>query len=354
MQAAVLKGLNQLEVDDVPVPEIKPDEIKVQIAYCGICGSDLHMVEGKMGFGSRPDWMIGKPPAVPRRMGFPRVMGHEASGVIAEVGPAVEGDFKVGDRVAMDFKAHCGHCYFCNNGQQWNCLNRRMTTGSMAEYAVYPEGAIFALPEGMPLDIGAFLEPVSIAVHALDISQMRSGDTVLVTGGGPIGLLIMQMAIHSGASKVLVSEPVASRRKLALELGADMAIDPLNEDILEAANKLTDWRGFDVSFEASGIPAVARQALYLAESAGTVVWAAVYPMDAEIGVPPSFMYSRELSIRSVRVSPYSFPRAMRMLPKLNLKPLITRYNLSDAAQAFADQKAGKGIKLMLHPETGPE
>lgn len=354
MKAAVLKALNVIGVDDVPEPEIKPDEIKVKIAYCGICGSDLHMVEGKMGFGSRPDGMIGKPPAVPMTLGFPRVMGHEASGVIAEIGNEVKGDFKVGQRVAMDFKAYCGSCFFCNNMKQGLCLHRKGTTGSMAEYAVYPEGAVYPLPKEMPLDVGAFLEPLSIAVHALDIAQLRSGDTVIITGAGPIGQLILQMAIKSGASKVLVSEPVAERRNKALELGADMVIDPLKEDLLETSNKFTDYRGFDVSFEASGLPQVARQLLYLAESSGTVVWVAVYPPEAEVGISPSFMYQRELSIRSVRVSPYSFPRALLMLPKLNLKPLITVYNLGDAAKAFADQKAGKGIKSMLHPESGPK
>jgi 2-desacetyl-2-hydroxyethyl bacteriochlorophyllide A dehydrogenase len=353
MKAAVLKAVNVLEVQDVPEPVAAPDQIKVKIAYCGICGSDLHMVEGKMGFGVRPEWMIGKAPA-PMRLGFPRIMGHEASGTIAEIGKDVKGDFKVGQPVAMDFKAYCGSCWYCNNMMQGSCLNRKPTSGSMAEYAIYPEGAVYPLPAGISLDVGALLEPVSIAVHTMDIAQIRSGDAVIVTGAGPIGLLIMQMAMKSGASRVLVSEPVAEKRKLARELGADVVVDPLKDDLLEASNRLTDNRGFAVCFEASGRPEVARQLLYLAETAGTVVWAAVYPQESEVGVSPSFMYSRELSIRSVRVSPYAFPRALLMLPKLNLKPLISIRSLDDTVQAFADQKAGKGVKTLLHPPSGPK
>ena len=353
MKAAVLRGVNDLGVQDMPEPQIAPDQIKVKIAYCGICGSDVHMVEGKMGFGNRPDWMIGK--AAPGfRSTFPRIMGHEASGTIAEIGKDVKGDFKVGQRVAMDFKAYCGSCWYCNNMMQGSCLNRKSTSGSMAEYAVYPEGAVYHLPQDIGLDVGALLEPLSIAVHTLDIAQMRSGDAVIITGAGPIGLLIMQMAMKSGASRILVSEPVAEKRKLAKELGADVVVDPLKDDLLEASNRLTDYRGFAVCFEASGRPEVARQLLYLAETAGTVVWAAVYPQEAEVGVSPSFMYSRELKIHSVRVSPYAFPRSLQMLPKLNLKPLISIRDLDDAPQAFADQKAGKGVKILLHPRTGPK
>jgi len=348
VKAAVLRGANDIVVQDMPEPQTAPDQIKVKIAYAGICGSDLHEVVGRSGFGVRPEWMIGRPPT-PRRSTFPRIMGHEASGTIAEIGRDVKGEFRVGDRVAMDFKAYCGSCWYCNNMMQGSCLNPRPSSRSMAEYAVYPEGAVYHLPESVGLDVGALLEPLTIAVHAMDIAQIRSGDAVIVTGAGPIGLLIMQMAMKSGASRVLVSEPVAERRELAKELGADVVIDPLKEDLLEASNKLTDYRGFAACFEASGRAELAKLLLYLAETGGTVVWAAGYPSDAEVTIAPSFMYTRELKIHSVRVSPYSFPRALQLLPKLELKPVISVRSLDDAPQAFADLLAGKGVKILLTP-----
>ena len=184
-------------------------------------------------------------------------------------------------------------------------------SGVMAEYAVFNENLVFPLPDDLPLDeVGAFLEPVSIAVHTLDIAQVKVGDSVIITGGGPIGLLILQLAIKSGASKVLVSEPIAEKRQMAKQFGADMVVDPLKEDLLEISNKFTDGRGFSVCFEVSGIPAIARQLILLAERGGTIVWAATYQWDLEVGVPLEYMYSKELSIHSVKSSPYSFPRAV--------------------------------------------
>lgn len=335
MKAAVLKEVGVLEVQDVPEPETAPDQIKVKIAYSGICGTDPEIVEGR--------FVPPKPPL------GPNILGHEASGTIAEIGKDIKGDFKVGQKVAMNFRSSCGACYYCTNKMEHFCERMSPASGAMAEYAVYNESAVFPLPDGLALDIGALLEPVSVAVHTMDIAQVKVGDAVIITGAGTIGLLLLQLAIRSGASKVLISEPVATKRKLAKELGADVVIDPTNENLEEAANKLTDGRGFNVCLEASGKVNVAKQLIYLTQPCGTIVWCAVYPADAEVGVPPFYMYQKELTIRSILVSPYSFPRAMHMLPKLNLKPLISIYPLTDVVKAFADLKAGRGIKIMLQP-----
>ena len=335
MKAAVLKEVGVLEVQDVPEPETAPDQIKVKIAYSGICGTDPEIIEGRF-----------VPPILPEG---PNIIGHEASGTIVEIGKDIQGTFKIGQKVAMNFRSACGACYYCNNRMEHFCERFTPNSGAMAEYAVYKENTVFPLPDGVPLDIGALLEPVSVAVHTMDIAQVKVGDGVIITGAGTIGLLLLQLAIRSGASKLLVSEPVAKKRKLAKELGADIVIDPINENLEEAANKLTDSRGFNVCLEASGKVNVAKQLIYLTQPCGTIVWCAVYPRDAEIGVPPFYMYQKELTIRSILVSPYSFHRAMYMLPKLNLKPLITVYPLKDVVKAFADFKAGKGIKIMLQP-----
>jgi len=333
VRAVVLKDIGVLEVQDVPEPETAPDQIKVKIAYSGICGTDPEIIEGRF-----------VPPKLPPG---PNILGHEASGTIVEVGKDIRGDFKAGQKVAMNFRSACGACYYCNNQMEHFCAMVTPNTGAMAEYAVYKENTVFPLPDDVPLDAGAMLEPVSVAVHTMDIAGIKVGDTVIITGAGALGLLLLQLAIRSGASKVLVSEPVAGKRKLAKELGADVVVDPVNENLEEVAKKLTDGRGFNVCLEASGKINVARQLIYLTESCGTIVWCAVYPSDAEVGVPPFYMYTKELTIRSILVSPYSFPRAMQMLPKLNIKPLISIYPLADVVQAFEDHKAGKGIKMML-------
>jgi L-iditol 2-dehydrogenase len=337
MKAAVLKEIDNLEVMDVPEPEPAPDEIKVKISYCGICGTDLEIIEGRFA------------PGRPKASQGPRIIGHEASGTIVAVGDKTIMGYKVGQRVAMNFRSPCGVCYYCRNKMEHFCKNTFPATGAFAEYAVYKENAIYALPDNISFEEGAFLEPVSVAVHSMDIANIKAGDAAAVTGAGPIGQLILQLAIKSGAAKVLVSEPVAHKRQLAKEMGADVVVDPVNESLEEAANKLTDGRGFNVIFEASGKVEVAKQIITLAEGCGTIVWCAVYPQDAEVGVSPSYMYSKELTIRSVLISPYSFPRAMHLLPKMNLKPLITVYPLKDIVQAFEDHKAGKAVKMLIQP-----
>ncbi len=361
MKAMIVKGADVIELEDVPEPQTRPDEIKVKIAYCGICGTDVKIIEGKtFGKGFKPEGVIGWPKksaAVSddvRIMGYPmrdglRILGHEASGTIAEIGKDIKGNFKVGQHVAMNFRSVCGGCYYCQNKMEHFCERAMIFMGLMAEYAVFKESLVYPLPEDLPLDVGAFLEPVSVAVHTLDIAHIKIGDTVIITGGGAIGLLALQLAIKSGASKVLVSEPTAERRKLAKQLGADVVVDPLKEDLLAIANTVTDGRGFNVCIEESGIPAIARQLILLAERCGTIVLAATYPQGVEVGVPLEYMYGRELSIRSVLISPYSFPRAVQMLPKLNLKPLITVYPMKEVVKAFEAHKAGKGIKIMLQP-----
>jgi L-iditol 2-dehydrogenase len=348
MKAVVLKDINVLKYIEVPEPKTAPDQIKVKIAYAGICGTDPEIIEGRFGLGIQPEGAISKPWRRPAAEG-PDIMGHEAAGTIVEIGKDIKGDFKVGQKVAMNFRSACGACYYCNNKMQHFCENITPNSGAMAEYAVYKENTVFPLPEETPLEIGALVEPVSVAVHALDIAQMKVGDSVIIAGAGTIGLLVLQLAIRSGASKVLVSEPFAEKRKLAKQLGADVVVDPLKEDLLEVTRKFTNGRGYDICFEVSGRTDVARQLILLAENGGKVIWTAVYPADAEIPVPPSYMYNRELSIRSVLISPYSFNRAVAILPKLNLKPMISIYPMKDVVEAFQAHKEGKGVKILLKP-----
>ncbi len=348
MKAVVLKEIGVIEVQDVPEPEPEGEQIKVKIAYAGICGSDPKMIAGLNKPAYREGAIGGPAKTTPPRPGV-RIMGHEASGTIVKLGKDVKGNFKIGQHVAMDFRSTCGGCYYCSNKKAHFCERVANFSGMMAEYAVFPQGIVFPLPDDLPLDAGAFLEPVSVAVHVLDRAQLKIGDSVIITGGGPIGLLILQLALKGGASKVLVSEPVAEKRKLAQQLGAQVVVDPLNEDLLAISNKLTGGRGYSVCIEAAGIPAIARQLILLAEGCGTVVWVGTYPSGVDAPVPLDYMYSKEISVHSVRLAPYSFPRAVEMLPRLDVKPLITVYPLQDALQAFEVHKQGKAVKVLLQP-----
>ncbi len=337
MKAAVIHGINDITYDEVPDPEVGEDRVKVKIAYCGLCGTDPENLEGRFGL---------MPPEVYKQ---DRIIGHEACGTIAEVGQNVT-QFKVGQRVAMNFRSSCGACYYCQNGMEHYCHLGDGASGSFAEYAVYPESAVYPIPDDMDFETAAMLEPVSVAVHAIDQARVRTGSSIAICGGGPIGLLCLEVALKAGAARAMVSEPIKEKRELALKLGADIAVNPFEEDIIEAGKKLTDGRGFDTVIDASGNINAAKQAIYLADNCGTILWAAVYGKDAEIGVPPFLMYAKELTITSTFVSPYSFPRALNLLSKLEVKPLITHIiALKDIKQAFELHKSGKSIKILIKP-----
>jgi 2-desacetyl-2-hydroxyethyl bacteriochlorophyllide A dehydrogenase len=340
MKAAVNKDVGVIRYEEVPEPVTGADQIKVKIAYCGICGTDIENLEGRFGL------MRNRP----KNPGVPNIMGHEATGTIVEVGKATRQGYTPGQRVAMNFGTPCGACYYCRNRMEHFCEKRIPASGSYAEYAVYGESCIYPIPDSMPFETAALLEPVTIAVHTVDIGEVKPGKSVMISGAGPIGLLILQVALKAGASKVLVSEPVAEKRQIALKLGADVAVDPLKEDLEKASRDFTQSRMFDTVFEASGNLKAAKQAISLAGKCGNVVWGAVYPFDAEIAVNPFYMYANEINIKSVFISPYSFPRALSLLPKLDIKTLVTDiYPLSEVEKAFENHKKGKSIKTLLKP-----
>jgi 2-desacetyl-2-hydroxyethyl bacteriochlorophyllide A dehydrogenase len=344
MKAAVRNENGEVKVMDVPEPAMDPTDIKVKIAYCGVCGSELHMFDPAFASG------MGRPqqkPSAPRP--GPRIMGHEASGTIVAIGKECQQGYKVGQKVAMNFRSPCGACYYCRTGKEHFCDRVTPASGGYAEFAVYRENDIYALPDNVSLEEGALLEPVSVAVHTIDLSNIRPGNTVAILGGGPIGLLVLEMALRAGAARTLVSEPTAGRRQMAKQIGADVVVDPTSENVIEAGKKLTDGRGFDTVVEAVGKLPLAEQAVEMADYGGTVVWAAMYPFGAKAGVSPAYMYNHELTIRSVFISPYSFPRSMNLLPKLNLKPWISIMPLSQISEAFQVLLQGKAIKMLIQP-----
>ncbi len=343
MKAAVVVSPGRMQVQDVPEPRIAPNQIKVRIAYCGICGSDLKII--------RHELQTGKPMFgdAPRASSGPRIMGHEASGTIVEVGPETKAGYRVGQRVAMDFRSYCGSCYYCRNKMQHFCDNAKPASGGYAEYAVYNEDDVYVLPDNVGLEQGALLEPTSVAVHAVDLAGIKPGSTLAILGGGPIGTLILEVARKSGAAKILLSEPVASRRQIALQVGATEVIDPAREDIESVADHMTDGRGFDTVIDASGTLHGARQAVFLAGKCGIVVWAATYPAGAELSDLPMYMCGMELTIRSVFVSPYCFSRALNLLPEMDLSPLISIKPLEQITEAFQELFKGQGMKVLIKP-----
>jgi 2-desacetyl-2-hydroxyethyl bacteriochlorophyllide A dehydrogenase len=340
MKAAVQYAPFDVRVEDVPEPSPGPGEVKVKIAYCGICGTDPDIYDGSFGLMKAPWWPKG-----------PFTVGHEASGVIVELGPdLVRDDLAVGQRVAMNFRTYCGKCYYCKSAREHMCEHVTNYEAGFAEYAVYGEAAVYPLPEDVSLEHGAFLEPVTIAAHCVDQGNIIPGRTVAICGGGTIGSLVQQVSMRAGAVRVLVSDPMPEKRALATRLGADWVVDPLAEDLETAARRYTEGRGFDTVFECSGKLAVARESVKLADKCGTVVWAGVYPEEAEFPFNPYYMFANELTVRSTTLAPYLFPRGVKLLSKLDLDPLLSEIvPLDGIAKALAGRKTSTAVKILVKP-----
>jgi (R,R)-butanediol dehydrogenase / meso-butanediol dehydrogenase / diacetyl reductase len=338
MKAAVQKAVNLVEIEDVPEPTIKPHQIKMKVAYAGLCGTDMEILEGTFGLAKGPFWE------------FPKIEGHEASGIVVEVGNDTKLGFKVGQRVAAVPLAPCGSCYYCRNGQEHYCQFVNFYSGAFAEYAVYNEGQVFPIEDDVSFEAAAILEPVAIALRSVELAQVAPGSTVGILGGGAIGSITLEVALKAGATKVIVSEPVPFKRELAKRLGATITVDPLSENVEDVVAKATRGLGLDAVIDCTGKLSVAKQALALAGPCAHVVWSAVYPEHGEVPVNAYQMYLRDLSIHGVFMAPYLMWKANRMLSVLDLKPITSHvYALDDINQAFEDQRNGKVIKALIKP-----
>ncbi len=247
MKALLLKEYRKLEVTDVPAPQVGAGDVRVAVRACGICGSDIHGYDGSTG----------------RRIP-PLVMGHEAAGVVVETGPGVD-SLRVGDRVTFDSTVWCGECDYCRRGAINLCDRRQVLGvscgdyrrhGAFAEYVVVPERIVYRLPDELPFHEAAFIEAVSVAVHAVERTPVRLGDTAVLVGSGMIGLLVLQALKLAGAGKVIAVDRDADKLKLARELGAtDVIRASTPEEVGTAVGELTGGRGADVAVEAVGIEA---------------------------------------------------------------------------------------------------
>jgi (R,R)-butanediol dehydrogenase/meso-butanediol dehydrogenase/diacetyl reductase len=259
MRAAVYKGKHKLEIEDIAVPEVGPKDVLIDVAYCAICGTDVHGVLYDV---------------VP----LGTVLGHEYSGTIVEVGSDVS-KWKVGDRVVGG-----GGDPPPGKGKGWDLdprfnyrtdgLSAKKIRG-YADFVRMEEWEPIPIPDGVSEEAAALCEPASVAVHAVRMSQLKLGDSVAVIGAGPIGLFTIQAARAAGATSILVSEPSATRRKAAKKLGADIVIDPMSENTIEASEKMTDGLGVHVAFDCAGIKNTLDQSASMVRPRGQAVLIAV-------------------------------------------------------------------------------
>lgn len=320
-------------VVDFPEQELGPEDVRVRLAYAAICGSDPHLAEGVFGFD------------------VPMGLGHEVSGVVEELGPkATKSGLKVGDRVACNFLRFCGTCHWCRTGRQQFCTQiSEYQRPGMAEYVVWHESQLYKLPDSVSLLKGCLLEPVSVGVRMMDKLNPQVGDRVLVCGGGPIGQIAVQLLARFGATSLTMIEPIAERRELAKRFGATHVIDPTSQDVAARVEEITEGLGFDRVLDASGSVKAVGDLLGYASPGGTLIYGAMYPNDFELPFNiAQWCYFHELTISGLFVSPYAFPRALQLLPSLDLDVFTQQvFGLDDAAQAFEAHLSGRHPKVII-------
>ena len=348
MKALLLSAYNNLELVEMAQPTPGPDELLIQIAACGICGSDVHGYDGSTG----------------RRIP-PIVMGHEAAGVVAAIGSAVH-EFAPGDRVTFDSTVYCGVCEYCQRDQPNLCNNRQVIgvscgeysrAGAFAEFLVIPERIAYHLPAELSFSQAAMLEAVSVALHAVAVSEMKQGETVLVIGAGMIGLLLLQASRAAGCNRVFIADVDETRLKLAHDLWADSTVlasgDPLVRQVLE----LTDGRGVDVVFEAVGVDETIATSIDCVRKGGTVTL--VGNTSPRVSLPLQKVVSRQIRLQGSCASSGEYPRAMELISSgmIKVAPLITAVApLADGPFWFQRLHAREPnlMKIVLDPRITPE
>ncbi len=322
-----------IDVVDFPEQPLGPEDVRIRVAYAAICGSDPHLAEGFFG----TDVPIG--------------LGHEISGVVEALGDAAHRNgLRVGDRVAGNFLRFCGTCRPCQEGRQQFCEHiQDYNRPGMAETVTWHESQVYRLPEDVSLLKGCLLEPTSVAVRIADKTRIRVGDRVAVCGGGPIGQLTLQVMKMYGATSLTMIEPIADRRDMALRHGAEYVIDPIAENQFERADEITSGRGYDIVIDASGSPRAVQGLLDIAAKGGTVIYGAMYPHDFAMPLNLSdYLYLKELTLTGIFVSPYAFPRALQVLPHLDVDEMTAAvFDLEDAAAAFAAHMSGAHPKVVI-------
>jgi L-iditol 2-dehydrogenase len=339
MKAVRLEQVGDIACREVDRPLIEPDELLVRIEACGICGTDRHLFHGE--FPCRP-------PVTP---------GHEFSGIVEAIGGDVSG-FSIGDRVTGDPNIACRRCAHCHAGRVNLCSNLQAIgihrDGGFAEYLVLPYKQAFILPAGLNPLHGAFCEPLGCCLHGVDLAGIRPGGSVVVLGGGVIGLLTVQLARLAGASTIILSTRQASRRALAEDLGATATVDPAAADVIGAISGPSGLTpgGVDVVFECAGVRETVEQSMRLARAGGTVVIVGVTPQGLKAQFEPFDLLFRELKLFGSFLNPFTHRRAAELIASgaIELDRLISRQvTLEEAPTVIANPPAPGEVKVLVVP-----
>lgn len=334
MEAVIYRGAGKLEIEDRVAEAPGPGQVAIEVAYTGICGTDLHIFHGDMD----------------ARVGVPAVIGHEMSGRVAAVGPEVVG-WPVGRAVTVMPTRSCGGCAACRRGTYHICQSMDFlgidSPGAMQSIWNVPADLLFPLPDSLPLDQAALVEPAAVAVHDVRRARVGAGDHVVVVGGGPVGTLIAILSHHRGA-RVLLVEPDPFRRAAARRMRLD-AVDPERTDVVALVHRRTAGAGADIAFEVSGAAAGVHTAVEVLTTRGRLVMVAIHPQPRPVDLHRFFW--RELELFGARLYQRDdVAEAIRLIDTgaIPARHLISRIlSVPDVEAAFVALEEGAGVMKVL-------
>jgi 2-desacetyl-2-hydroxyethyl bacteriochlorophyllide A dehydrogenase len=337
MKAAQFNKPHDLEVVDRPLRALCGDEVLVQIAACGVCGTDVHIFAGEAH--ARP----------------PVILGHEFAGTIIEAGNQVR-ELRSGDRVAVDPNIACGGCYYCRRGQVNFCENLRALgvdiDGGFAEFTIAPAKQCYKLPEDFPLELGAFAEPLSCCLRGLERAAIQPGQSVAIVGAGNIGLLMLQLARLAGAGMIFVLDPLETKRAIGKQLGADVVLDANHPAAVQEIAEQTHG-GCDVVIECVGKAEAAERAIALTKRGSRIVLFGLAAPEAYARLYLQNAFLKELTISSSILNPFTFHRAVDLLAqgRINLAPFsLNRFALEKIGEALESTRKSLAVKTLVIPE----
>jgi len=340
MKAGVFYSKNDLRIVDIEKPEPKAGEVLIKVMACGICGTDVHIFHGDGG-------SFPTPPGT--------ALGHEFSGIVEAVGENVTA-FQPGDRVCVDPNKLCGECYYCKSGLGHFCTE--MTGigtgihGGFAQFCSVPQSQVYKIADTTSFEAAAMAEPVACCVHGIDMCEISCGDTVAVIGGGMIGMIMLQLAKLSGAGKLIMIEPVAEKREIAKKLGADLCIDPINENTKEVlANNHIDR--VSCVIECVGKPKTMEQAIDIAGKKSIVMMFGLTAPDDTITVKPNELFKKEVVLKASFINPYTQQRALALIDngKIDVTSIVYACEpLEKLPEILANAQLRSKGKFIIYPQ----
>lgn len=351
MKAARFYGPGDIRIDDIPEPQVRPGTVKVEVEWCGICGTDLHeYLEGPIfaPAAGAPHPLTGET--------VPITLGHEFAGIVHQVGEGVT-DVHVGDRVVVEPYIICGRCDACEQGKYNVCQSLGFVGlsgygGGFSQFVVAERRWIHPLGD-LGTDVGALVEPLAVAYHAVRLSGAKPNHTALVFGAGPIGLVTTAALRATGVEQIIVVEPADVRKAKAPIAGADFVIDPTNTDVIAEVMELTKGRGADVSFECAGIDQVLKSAILSTRVGGTCVNVAIWGHEASVAM--NDLVFREVNVLGSLAYANDHPATIEMIASGKVDPfqfITGRITLDDIVKDGFDELINnkeENVKILVQP-----